>query len=316
MGNPPYPPGQRNRDARRNIIKQDGEWVRRRIYNLEDDQINALIDMLEVSRREMENQLLIISGRYGGAAEWSSSDVYFRERTDALMKQIGQQLDSLIPMAESSTLAQMEQAYKGGLYGTGWITDQALRGAGVINLPLLPTSAIHSALLSPYGGLTFTDRYAEARDLFVRDIRRALVGSQIEGDSIPQAIQRLADALGLDIKGTDRGLAWRLEMIARTEILRASNLGAMQFYESNADILQGWEFIATNDERTCEECGPLDGTQYAFGEGDVPPLHPNCRCSALPVLLDSDLEQRIVGPRQTWSEWAADNGVDSSLLGE
>ena len=42
-----------------------------------------------------------------------------------------------------------------------------------------------------------------------------------------------------------------------------------------------------DDGAVCPECGPLAGDAWEEGEGPVPPLHPNCRCS------------RVYG----WSEW-------------
>jgi hypothetical protein len=37
-------------------------------------------------------------------------------------------------------------------------------------------------------------------------------------------------------------------------------------------------WVTANDERTCPECAPLDGTLWRDGEGPEPPLHGNCRC--------------------------------------
>lgn len=40
-----------------------------------------------------------------------------------------------------------------------------------------------------------------------------------------------------------------------------------------------WErWVTGADERVCPECGPLHGRAWPEGEGDVPPLHVNCRC--------------------------------------
>jgi hypothetical protein len=40
-----------------------------------------------------------------------------------------------------------------------------------------------------------------------------------------------------------------------------------------------WERWTTgSDERVCPECGPLHGRTWLEGEGEVPPLHVNCRC--------------------------------------
>jgi SPP1 gp7 family putative phage head morphogenesis protein len=108
----------------------------------------------------------------------------------------------------------------------------------------------------------------------------------------------------------DRIHKYRTETIARTEILRASNEGRREAWEQGvqdgfigADWVKIWstEF----DDRTCEECAPLDGeTAPVLGDfpwGD-PPLHPNCRCTLLldepqgedfSALSDDELEELI-----------------------
>lgn len=305
----PYP---RDRQARLNVIRSNEEWVRSRIWKLEDATARALLDQFVTARERMNAALIDVWNRYGAGDTWSTRDANFRVRTDALMQQITRSIDDLIKTSQDEALAAAERSYRAGYYGRAWVLDQGLRGGSDVSIPLLPDAAIRAAILNPYGGNTFIDRYSGARDEFVALIRRSIVGSQIDGDSINAAMKRLAAALGLNITrgGADRGLRYRLEMIARTEILRASNMGALAIYDANSDVLQGWEFIATNDDRTCEECGAADGKQYAFDdESDKPPLHPNCRCSVLPVLINSELSNRIAGQRQTYGDWANQSGV-------
>ena len=73
-------------------------------------------------------------------------------------------------------------------------------------------------------------------------------------------------------------------------------------------------FLITNDERTCELCIEAndDDHVYEFGEGPLPPIHPNDRCTPLPVLKNRALERDIVGSTQTYREWARENGVGQS----
>ena len=143
--------------------------------------------------------------------------------------------------------------------------------------------------------------------------------SQALGETIYQAQLRLARALGINIgrrtpaaRAANQGLFYKTEMIARTEILRSSNLGALAVYEQNRDVLDGWRWASSRDERVCPICGALDGQQFAFDSPQSPPptgSHPNCRCSVTPVLKDSALEQAIIGPRETYEEWAAARGI-------
>lgn len=83
--------------------------------------------------------------------------------------------------------------------------------------------------------------------------------------------------------------ARRALTIARTETIRASNMGQQELWrlKRNQGLLsghEGREWIVTPDDRLCPRCAALDGVVVGFEErfpGDVltPPLHPNCRCT-------------------------------------
>lgn len=98
----------------------------------------------------------------------------------------------------------------------------------------------------------------------------------------------------------------RREMISRTETIRSSNAGLTAAYKSVGVPAKEW-YTASDP---CEFCADLNGKiismdtlyfnqgdTFTIGEGDAaqsmslnyedvgyPPLHPNCRCVALPVL--------------------------------
>jgi SPP1 gp7 family putative phage head morphogenesis protein len=82
---------------------------------------------------------------------------------------------------------------------------------------------------------------------------------------------------------------YRMEMIARTEILRAHNMGRLKFHQ-HVGIKQ-LEWMTMGDERTCPVCGPLDGITFPAGKFPPQPAHPFCRCTNLPVLKNINLKK-------------------------
>ena len=60
-------------------------------------------------------------------------------------------------------------------------------------------------------------------------------------------------------------------------------------------MVSGKEWIIAQDE-ICDDCVALDGVvvdldePFPDGAGDGPPLHPNCRCDVLPVLIEQTEE--------------------------
>ncbi len=299
----------RNQAIRNRALLEAQAFVRSHIFALEDRTADELRGLLEIAYNQLSRQLDDVWLRYGVGETWNASDVLFRQRTEYLLDQYRQEIANLTDAIANQTLDAMIGGYRGGYYGSAWMLDQAIRSGTVSNIPLLPVEAIRAAMLEPYLGSTFLDRFADARDEFVRLIRRSIVESQIRGESITQATLRLREALGIK-PGDPRSLWARVEMIARTEILRASNDGALAIYEANQDVISGIEWLATKDERTCPICGALDSQQWTWSDTyPVPPAHVRCRCALTPVLIDQALEQAIVGPRQSYREWAAERGI-------
>lgn len=79
---------------------------------------------------------------------------------------------------------------------------------------------------------------------------------------------------------------YRMELIARTEVLRAHNQGRMKFHREVG--VQKLEWLTGEDERTCSVCRPLHGRVFPIDRIPMIPIHPQCRCTAV-VALPVDL---------------------------
>jgi hypothetical protein len=73
---------------------------------------------------------------------------------------------------------------------------------------------------------------------------------------LPDALEPVWDLVGRVVESA----RWVLEMVA----------------EVYPVVWERW--VTARDERVCPECGPLQGRTWPEGEGEVPPLHVNCRC--------------------------------------
>ena len=157
-----------------------------------------------------------------------------------------------------------------------------------------------------------------------------------------KAVDRLFRSFDLDDPGqvrqalkvagrkADKLLRWRAETIARTETIRAANMGQQLVWDQALDdglLLIGAKkvWMATGDDRTCQICAVLDGeTIEVSGEfkvveraiafirrGDMftvqtttplprptttrtPPAHPRCRCT---IIIEDIKAQRIEAPQ-------------------
>lgn len=140
-------------------------------------------------------------------------------------------------------------------------------------------------------------------DTTADQIREALAEGVGLGESIPELKARI-DSIYEDARG------YRSERIARSEVLRATNFATDEAYKQSG-VVEAKEWLTAHDERTCPWCQPFDGKTIGLDEayakkGDTltatsesgtkikldigvsnveyPPLHPNCRCTLIPVL--------------------------------
>ncbi|OGU11554.1 MAG: hypothetical protein A2075_23385 [Geobacteraceae bacterium GWC2_58_44] len=113
-------------------------------------------------------------------------------------------------------------------------------------------------------------------------IRGAVRLGIVQGETIDQMVRRLRGTRAA--RYTDgilevdrRGAA----AMVRTICTHVSNQAVQKTYLENAEILSGWIFLATLDSKVSITCASLSGTEHPLGKGPIPPLHVNCRSSAL-----------------------------------
>lgn len=131
-----------------------------------------------------------------------------------------------------------------------------------------------------------------------------------KGEGIPQLKARVE-------KVFDDAQGYRAERIARTEVIRATNFATEEAYKQS-EVVEAKEWLTSKDERLCPFCAPQDGkiiglSETFFDKGDVvsgvteegksvsltigvsnvssPPLHPNCRCTLIPVLIKEKAQE-------------------------
>src|SRR3990172_1165547 len=137
------------------------------------------------------------------------------------------------------------------------------------------------------------------------DLRKLLAEAVGQG----QGIDEVSSAISGYYSDT---IANRGEMVARSEIIRATNFATEEAY-IQSDIVEAKEWLTALDNRTCHFCMQMDGKIITlntnwFNEGDIvtakdedgkvqtlnidygsvkyPPLHPRCRYTLIPVLKE------------------------------
>ncbi len=147
-------------------------------------------------------------------------------------------------------------------------------------------------------GLLYIRTYNELKgitNLMQHYISRILAEGMIRGENPRVLAKKLVAAingrgigdLGLtDTLGRYISPMRRAEILARTEIIRAHHSGTIQEYRNwgVVGVSLTAEFKTAGDDRVCDVCASLEGTEYTLDEAeDVIPVHPMCRCVMLPV---------------------------------
>jgi SPP1 gp7 family putative phage head morphogenesis protein len=115
------------------------------------------------------------------------------------------------------------------------------------------------------------------------DIAKRLIGSLQFGEEA-KTVRQLVAAGGQATAVADN----QVMALVRTSINQVANTASQQVYEANQDITQRYRYVATLDTRTSAICAALDGREFEYGKGPMPPQHFNCRSTTVPI-IDPDI---------------------------
>lgn len=264
---------------------------------------------LDAFLRDMDKALRERLGR--------ASTEFQRGRIESLLSELDALMEALQRPYQRDLFERMRQLadHEAGLEA------RALAGLPRFEAVIPPAVQLHAAVFAAPlgargagGGLlleAFVSRWAENdRERVIGAIRRGA----FEGRTTDQIIR--------DIRGTqarrfqDGILAINRRAAAtvvRTAVQHVATQARMETLMANADVLKGYAWSATLDARTSSQCRSLDGRVFELGKGPLPPAHPNCRSSIVPVTkswreLGIDADDLPPGMRAS-----VDGPVDGSL---
>jgi len=110
-------------------------------------------------------------------------------------------------------------------------------------------------------------------------IAKRLIGSLQFGEEA-KTVGQIAAAGGQLTQVADN----QIIALVRTSINQVANAASQQVYEGNQDITKKYRYIATLDTKTSAICRALDGREFEYGKGPMPPQHFNCRSTTVPVI--------------------------------
>jgi len=159
--------------------------------------------------------------------------------------------------------------------GSGWaeaerLSVQAHERAPMADLPAIPTEYLR--LYERLARMRFEAGAQALTDTVIDAVMRATAEGW-DTQTLMQALRKVFGAWEL----------WKLEAVARSETMRLWNGGLWNRLQAEDDLV-GYEYAVVEDARTSEICRGYEGKRVRREDlRDVPPLHPNCRTTLLPI---------------------------------
>lgn len=191
--------------------------------------------------------------------------------------------------------AYIDTAYKKGMQRAR--TELKKKG-----YPISPERSVNADFNLPVHvdrvGLLHTRAYKNLKgitDEVDKQISDTLAQAMAEGKGpkeIARELNKKIDSIGKN----------RATLLARTEIIRSHHHATIQEYENwgavGVTVLA--EFQTAGDTRVCERCNALARKKTKYGNGvytlsqalPLIPVHPQCRCVALPLDITDNIELR------------------------
>lgn len=270
--------------------------LNRKLAAWEKKKLGALLKTFRAAEAEIKALLVT-------AEDWE------KIRLESLLAEVDRVTEKMMHDAEmwvkgrsdvspESPLASLSQypALTGG--GTALVAVGATGTLSMIHLPVL--SYMQDYQLGLIRRVT-----QDVREQIKDELKRGYV----MGESISDIAKRLRNTK-LN-KGVWPSIEKRAEVIARTEILRASNQGALYVYQQYQVKRVNW--LTAMDERVCPRCGPLNHKLFPIDQipGRAPPLHPRCRCFITPHIVTTEEEGTAgdVAAKENVKWWKAKQAI-------
>lgn len=164
--------------------------------------------------------------------------------------------------------------------------QNTLESLGMAGTAVTPVNAIKEIIQYPYAGAMFSDRIWRNKNQLLNYINNDLSKHLIKGSSVQRMSKELMNRC--------HSLYYQAARLIRTETNYAITQGTLNAY-TDSGVVQQYEFLAAIDHRTSPQCRDKNGQVFELTAANVgnnlPPLHPNCRSTIIPVINRNYLEK-------------------------
>ena len=212
-------------------------------------------------------------------------------RYQALEKQIDATLQQLYAVEYQYKGEQvLKDVYSDSYYQTWWNID-VYEGFHA-EFAQLNMVAVEELIKYPFNGADFSNRIWKQKDYLMQSLKESITTMLIQG--------RNPNTLSQEFAKKFKVKEYEARRLLHTEGSFMIEQGTQAAYI--ADGIKKYEWLATLDIKTCEECASLDGKVFDVGKGvvgvNIPPLHAFDRCTTVPYFDDIEVGTRAARDKE------------------
>jgi SPP1 gp7 family putative phage head morphogenesis protein len=157
----------------------------------------------------------------------------------------------------------------------------------------IPTRAqLRSAVLSPITGMNGINNGMTPREFYsdwvgrgVKRVERIISRGYYQGLTTTQIVREVIGTKSAHYNDGEFARLYRdMETMTRTVVQHAATQARIETLRENDDVVSQLQVVATLDDRTSLLCMSMDGKILDLDSNNLPPYHPGCRTTIVPVL--------------------------------
>lgn len=237
-------------------------------YESLEQKNRALIDYYADASKAIRDELYHIAEKAESGGKLTLSDMYKFNRLKKLNKAYEGIVERLGREIEEEVSQGMKQGFR-KIYGemTAVLSKE--------NDFAKPNEEMMEKLLNePWRGGMFSERLWENQTKLLKNLNQTLATGLQQGRTITEIAIMLHNRVGNTFNNVVR--------LVRSEMMHYLNSAALESYKNRG--VTHVQIVGASDERTCEICIRYREKIYPVDKTPILPLHPNCRCTFVPVI--------------------------------
>lgn len=240
----------------------------------ENDKIDAFLREVDKELRERLNRADLSPGQRGRV---EALLVQIRAALSALQDRFSAdfrtRLDALAPVMADTEAKSMAAALGG--FDVSVPTASVIRAA-VATAPL--------SVRGPGGGMLLDAFISKWGDANIDRIEGVIRRGYFEGRTTDQVVRDLRGTKAANYADGELSVSRRnARAVVHTAVQHTATMARVETLKDNEDVIKGYRWVSTLDNHTGQICRSLDGQVFEIGKGPLPPAHPNCRSTIVPV---------------------------------